>query len=165
MREDVKRALEAARALPKVSSDNTHAVNQRLTQLETLFNQLPDVANSSWPEATQRLTQLETLCNELPGGARGAFMRHLAHEGLIEMDIDLESEMLLSLCLMMGNNFNGLHAAEVLRLRGVEDVAQVVEDHTLKVFVRLFGIEGTVHLNDELQAKGKRQCLEGELGL
>ena len=140
MREDVKKALDTARALPEVASDNTYAINQRLTQLET-------------------------LCNGLPDSARSSFIRHLAHEGLIELDIELDTEMLLSLSFLTGNNFNGLHGVEILRARGVEEVAKAVEDHTLSVFVRLFGMEGIVHLNDELQAKGKRQCLEGELGL
>ena len=162
MREDVKRALETARALPRVASNNTHGINQRLNQLEALFKLLPEASGNTIEPFH---VSMESLCHELPGSARASFVRHLAHEGLLERDIELDTETLLSLSFLMSNNFNGLHAIEVLRLRGVKEVASVVEDHTLKVFVRLFGMAGIVHLDDELQAKGKRQCLEGDLSL
>jgi hypothetical protein len=85
---------------------------------------------------------------------------------IIDRDVDLDTSRLVSLAQILGTStFNGLHAYEILRLRGAQDVAPHIERHQVKVFTRLFGYEATSLLNDEVASMAKRKHLEEGFGL
>jgi hypothetical protein len=140
MREDVQKALEQARALTKPDENNT-----------SLYNAY--------------LSQMEKLCDDLPPVARPQYMKHLAHEGFLNLEIDLTDQQLLSFSLLVSNTYNGLHAVEILRARDPQRVAQIVESHTVKTYVQVFGVDAIDHLAEDMQALAKRQRLESDMSL
>ncbi len=87
-------------------------------------------------------------------------------DGIIDRDIELDTARLVSLAHMLGvSSFNGLHAYEILRLRGAQEVAPHIERHQVKVFTRLFGYEDISLLSDEVASMAKRKHLEAGFGL
>jgi len=163
MREDVQRALEQARALAGRTENSEKKGRVRPPALE-LLNQFPSRAVASLGLDAHG-EKLESLCNGLPAQARGVFMRHLAEEGLLDLNLELNTRTLLGLTFILKQTFNGLHGLEVLRARGPKEVAQGVESHTLETYLSIFGIEGVDCLDEHNRLLAKRMLLESELSL
>ena len=164
MREDVQKALEQARALAG-REEHSKGGAPGLERDHMLFEQLPSHGDRPSLGLDEYGSKLEALCNGLPAPARGLFMRHLAHEGLLDINLDLNTKTLLTLTFILKQTFNGLHGLEVLRGRGPIEVAPCVEPHTLSTYLSIFGLEGVEHLDEQSQSQAKRMLLESELSL
>jgi hypothetical protein len=140
----------------------TKLAEQILNDIKTRLAAISDASISIG--SAQEL--IEKAVNDLDIRHKWPLVSAAFRDGIIDREINLDTKRLVSLAQILGvESFNGLHAYEILRLRGPEEVAPHIDHHQVKIFTRLFGYESVLLLSEELASMAKRKHIEEGLGL
>jgi hypothetical protein len=97
---------------------------------------------------------------------RWPYVRHVIESGILSVEDDTPTNGLVLLgWVQQDNTFGAFYGYELLRARGVDEVAPFIKRNHVDMFVSIFGHDHAKLLSPEFQRLAMRKKLEDGLGM